>query len=455
LSCIPRTPTGIPVLDKVLEGGFPQGAVILVAGNPGAGKTTFAATYIYNGAVKYGEPGLYISFVEDRESFISYMRSLGMDFEELEREGLFTYMPIPYTDISKSLETIVFRIMQLARERNVRRVVIDSVTAIAQALRDKPRMRAFLHNTFIYGLKRLGNVTSILIADLPFGSTTIGLGVEEFVVDGVLVLKVQRIEGMVVRYLEIWKLRGTKISRSFIPYTIRRGGFVPVLLDYVELPKPQTDSIGAYTPCLSKLFEYIPLGIAMLIEGESGSGKSLVALELAMNSAMQGHRSLYISLTEPKHVVEQRLRYMYAKALPRIGSRYARLEEIERNLQIVSVDPYEYEANELLEKFVDHITSYEPVTIVVDGVDALRPVKSSPIYIPLVRSFISFARKNKRILAVTVTLPEERIGLTDLDPIADLCLATRKEPYSPKRRVVNVIKARCGAVKEWSTVIVS
>ena len=98
-----RVPSGIDGLDAIIEGGFPRGSMILVAGNPGTGKTIFSAQFIYRGAVDYGEKGVYVSFAEGKKSFIDYMRRFGMDFERLEKEGKvrtvsYTHLTLPTTE---------------------------------------------------------------------------------------------------------------------------------------------------------------------------------------------------------------------------------------------------------------------------------------------------------------------------------------------------------------------
>ena len=49
--------TGIPGLDNILTGGFPQGHFFLVEGEPGTGKTTLGLQFLMNGAAK-GERGI-------------------------------------------------------------------------------------------------------------------------------------------------------------------------------------------------------------------------------------------------------------------------------------------------------------------------------------------------------------------------------------------------------------
>lgn len=43
----PRVSTGIEGFDDLVENGFPSESVVLLAGGPGAGKTTFAAQFLH------------------------------------------------------------------------------------------------------------------------------------------------------------------------------------------------------------------------------------------------------------------------------------------------------------------------------------------------------------------------------------------------------------------------
>jgi Cdc6-like AAA superfamily ATPase len=67
---------------------FPRGSLIMVRGAPGTGKTVFAATFLHESVLKYGDPGLYVSFSENKEKFSGFMRGFGMDFERLEERFL-------------------------------------------------------------------------------------------------------------------------------------------------------------------------------------------------------------------------------------------------------------------------------------------------------------------------------------------------------------------------------
>jgi len=63
-----------------------------VLGRSGAGKTTFKASFIYQGAIRYGEEGVYVGLGEPKDKFMRNMLKLGMDFYELGRKGLFKFI---------------------------------------------------------------------------------------------------------------------------------------------------------------------------------------------------------------------------------------------------------------------------------------------------------------------------------------------------------------------------
>src|SRR5208337_298851 len=83
LPTIGKSRTGINGLDEVTQGGFPQGRPTLLCGSAGCGKTLFSMTFLYNGAVLYDEPGVYLAFEEQPEDLIKNVGSLNYDIENL------------------------------------------------------------------------------------------------------------------------------------------------------------------------------------------------------------------------------------------------------------------------------------------------------------------------------------------------------------------------------------
>src|ERR1700760_1566545 len=83
VSQLPKAPTGIKGLDDVTYGGLPAGRPTLICGGAGCGKTLLATSFLVNGAVMYGEPGVFMSFEESSADLIQNVASLGYDLSAL------------------------------------------------------------------------------------------------------------------------------------------------------------------------------------------------------------------------------------------------------------------------------------------------------------------------------------------------------------------------------------
>jgi predicted ATP-dependent serine protease len=78
-----RAPTGIFGFDDLSGGGLPTARPTLICGDPGSGKTLFALSFLYYGATKYNEPGVFVSFEERPDELINNVRSLNFRLDEL------------------------------------------------------------------------------------------------------------------------------------------------------------------------------------------------------------------------------------------------------------------------------------------------------------------------------------------------------------------------------------
>ena len=87
-----RVATGVEGFDNLIEGGFPKGDLILLVGHPGSGKTILSSQFLHHGASRQQEPGIYVSFAENREAFLRNMKRSRMDFEKLEKQNLFRFL---------------------------------------------------------------------------------------------------------------------------------------------------------------------------------------------------------------------------------------------------------------------------------------------------------------------------------------------------------------------------
>src|SRR5687767_7136974 len=71
----PRLPTGVAGLEAVLHGGFLRGAMYLITGGPGTGKTVLCSQIAFHRAAA-GENVLYVtSFAESHARLLSNLES--------------------------------------------------------------------------------------------------------------------------------------------------------------------------------------------------------------------------------------------------------------------------------------------------------------------------------------------------------------------------------------------
>jgi circadian clock protein KaiC len=219
-----RIATGIPGFDEMLEGGFPRGSLVSICGRPGTGKTIFGSQFLYSGGLA-GQPGMYVSMLESRAAYLRNKVRLGMDFEGLEREGMFRFLEMP-TLSAEGLPSVWEEIVRNVEDQSNVRLVIDSFTAMAQAFQNQGELRAFTHTLLSRIIGSAGS-TTLMISESPSLVPHIGVGVEEFIADGVIQFNLVPVAGDArVRTLEIMKMRGTNHQMGPIPIEISNGGLV-------------------------------------------------------------------------------------------------------------------------------------------------------------------------------------------------------------------------------------
>lgn len=227
-----RVKTGVPGLDQLLKGGLLDKRSVLLSGPCGSGKSILAMQFIYNGITKFNEPGLYVSFEEEKSRIIENMSKLGFNLKKLEKTKKLIIvgdspgkLDVFMHKVGAETDHIIDEIKELVTQNDIKRVVIDSVslfTLLAKNNEDRRRMLTKLTST----LSELG-CTSLLISETKEGTLDISRhGIEEFIVDGVIALYHLRqgdkfIPGIVVR-----KMRGTNHEKGIRLFKITDKGVV-------------------------------------------------------------------------------------------------------------------------------------------------------------------------------------------------------------------------------------
>jgi KaiC/GvpD/RAD55 family RecA-like ATPase len=279
------TPTGITGLDNLIGGGFQKGSMILLAGNPGTGKTVFASKFLATGITDYGEPGIYVSFGESRDTLVSNMvRQFGPEIGKALRNEKIKFLEYTVmTDLG--LEAILKTVLDEIIKTGAKRLVIDSYSAMSP-LFEKGEIRTVLHSVLGEVIRDAG-CTSIVICEVPRGDTSLGTGVEEFVADGIMLLSSQEIDGRPMRELDILKMRGSKLDKTKCVFSLEGGieVFEPINMHQPKTPvkfKAIADSQNRYSSGLAELDVILSGGYAkgdvVLVE----VGENVTAPEYSM-----------------------------------------------------------------------------------------------------------------------------------------------------------------------------
>ncbi len=211
-----RVKTGIPGLDDLIEGGFPESSSILLSGGPGVGKSIFCLQYLYAGAKQYNERGIYVTLEEGPHNLWWNMQRFKWDLLPLEKQNLLKIFKFePNMDMKNDIEGQTRRILEKAKELNAKRLVIDSITAFSFWIEEVPKIRYALY-VLMEELRKM-NVTTILTTETTGGKDEMSrFGVEEFLTDGVIQLYLNPPH----RAIYVRKMRGTNNDKSIRPYKI-------------------------------------------------------------------------------------------------------------------------------------------------------------------------------------------------------------------------------------------
>ena len=217
-----RVPTGLPDLDKLIQGGYKEGSINLVEGGPGSGKTIFSTQFLVEG-IKRGEPTAYITFEVVTEKFYENMLMLGWDLEKYEKEGLFTFLAYTPEQIKRIIIEGGGTIDALITKRKIKRLVIDSITSFALLYpTELAKKEAALT---LFSVIDTWDCTALLTAQAEGDNQGEMISAAlDFEVDSIIILYHIKKHGKRKRGIEILKMRGTKIPDKIFYIEITKGG---------------------------------------------------------------------------------------------------------------------------------------------------------------------------------------------------------------------------------------
>jgi circadian clock protein KaiC len=224
-----RLPSGIKKLDSLCGGGFPQGHVIMVAGNTGSGKTTFVLQFLLEG-LKNGEGAVCVALEESASQIKKTALAHGWDLDKYEKSGKLIFINPDLIDLNP--DKLLYQIVDAVNKTNAQRMVMDSASSLESITMNKNKVRVFLIQ--LSGFLKTKGTTSILsyLSEDIFGASLgqlLGSGASSelrlsSITDGIILLRYTERARCVEKLMNILKMRGSIHNKKIWRFEIGKDG---------------------------------------------------------------------------------------------------------------------------------------------------------------------------------------------------------------------------------------
>jgi circadian clock protein KaiC len=294
-----RMTTGAPALDRLLGGGLPVRSLNVIAGEPGAGKTLFALQMLFHQA-RQGKKGLYLTTLSEPSlKLVNYMQQFSFfDERAIGREIVLGDLGSALR--SKGVEATLAEITGRVEREEPAIIVIDSFKAIRDILGDSAAVRTFVYDLAVH--TATWGALSLFVGE--YTETEIANYSEFAIADGIIRFVNRREELTTVREVEVLKLRGAGYAtgRHFLEIGSDGLRFFPRVQSPEVIaaePTSPTERIVTGVDGLDQMLGGgLPSASATVVQGGTGTGKTLLALQFLLEGARRGQPGILFTLEE-------------------------------------------------------------------------------------------------------------------------------------------------------------
>jgi circadian clock protein KaiC len=315
-SVLRQLSTGVEGLDSILGGGLPEFSFNMIAGGPGAGKTTLAQQILYTNASPE-RPALYFTVLgEPSVKLLRYQRQFSFFRPEAVGSAVH-YLNLSEEVLTGDLHAVLARMTTEVERLTPGIVVVDSFRTI------RPGYDAFVPNSVTplaleQFVQRLAlhlaswEVTSLLIGEYSAPQQQEPLFT---IADGILWLDQVTDRNSVVRKLQAVKVRGQAQMPGLHTFRITNDGVqvFPRIPDQQwgrrEAPAVPDTRMSTGVPGLDALMGGgIPVGDAVMLAGPTGTGKSTFGMLFAAEGLRRNEAVVVAAFEEYPEAYLERLR---------------------------------------------------------------------------------------------------------------------------------------------------
>lgn len=379
--------TGVPGLDRVLDGGLLPGGVYIVQGSPGAGKTILANQICFH-RVQQGEKALYVTLLAESHSRL--MQHLQrMSFYDAERVPSSVFYLSGYDDLeNEGLEGILRLINRESQQRGASLIVIDGVFVLEETVHSEREFRKFVN--YLSNLASLLKATILLLTN----SKRTQASPEYTMVDGWLELATATDRYRSRRHVQVHKFRGSDFIAGLHTTVISDDGMrvLPRLEMTEGLGAEEGDLRGRTSSGLAELDALlgggVPVGSATLVLGPTGIGKTTLGLHF-LSQCSPASPGLVFGFYETQRRLELKAQSLGIDlaAMIRAGA-----------VEVVWQPPTEHLIDALGYRLLDAVRERRAARVFVDGI---RGIEQSAAFPERLAPFLAALTKELRDRHVT------------------------------------------------------
>ena len=221
-----RLTTGVPGLDKMMDGGIPSGYSVLVAGPSGSGKTVLSNQFIVEG-VKRGENGI-VAVFEKRPNDYLQTTPHGEEFQKLVRQKKLEVLYLRPLDLS--IDETLLELRNAVKRIGAKRAVIDSLSGLELAL--APTFREDFRESLYRMMGALTGLGVTVMATVELADSYVDLRFSPqgiaFLTDAIIIQRYVEIDGKLRRAMAVAKVRASQHSKELREYDITSNGGIVV-----------------------------------------------------------------------------------------------------------------------------------------------------------------------------------------------------------------------------------
>jgi circadian clock protein KaiC len=316
--------TGIQGFDEICCGGIPRHRTTLVMGGPGCGKTVFALQSLVNAAHTSKEAGIFVAFEESSTQLIANARTFGWNLPSLVKKKLFFLDARLAPDVVKlgdfDLNGMLAVLQAKAKEMHATRIVFDGIDVLLGLLDDPAAEQREIYRIRDWLVEN--QLTAIVTQKVGDPQNDRRYSFLQFMVDCVVMLKHQVVDGSAFRNLRVIKYRGSAFAGDEFPIALGDRGMELTNRGPTELKYEVTDE--RVSSGLTRLDHMLRggyhRGSNVLISGAPGTAKSTLSGMFAAAACKRGERTLYVSFDEGASQIVRNLRSVGIQLGPHLKS---------------------------------------------------------------------------------------------------------------------------------------